>query len=140
MAVKKSRGRPYGYKLSFETKNKIRQHRLGSHHNQTTKDKISKSLIAYFKKRDSFSRSINHEYEDVMEAVEWIGENSDELDDCNFSIMTERRLSHCRQLEVSLGHELEIMFGHNTTPEFLLLLKEELQKSGKDIKELCSLL
>jgi hypothetical protein len=41
---------------------------------------------------------------------------------------------------VSLGHELEIMFGHNTTPEFLLLLKEELQKSGKDIKELCSLL
>jgi hypothetical protein len=136
----KRRGRPFGHKLDNDTKDKIRQHRLGTHHNQETKDKISKSLSEFFKKRDSFSRSINQEYSEVSaEATEWIDENSDELDKVT-DILTERRLMYSRQLEISLGHEIEVLFGHSATPEFLLLLKEELAEKDVDVKELLSLL
>jgi len=136
----KRRGRPFGHRLNDNTKDKIRQHRLGTHHDQETKDKISKSLSEYFKKRDSFSRSINQEYSEISsEATEWIDENSDELDK-EADILTERRLMYSRQLEISLGHEIEVLFGHNATPEFLLLLKEELIEKDVDIKELISLL
>jgi hypothetical protein len=137
--LSKRRGRPFGYKLGDFTKDKIRQRRLGTHHDQETKDKISKSLTDYFRKRDSFSKSINQEYTEVSEAVEWIDENSDELDK-EADILTERRLLYSRQLEISLGHEIEVLFGHSTTPEFLLLLKEELVEKNIDIKELISLL
>jgi len=138
--VTNRRGRPFGHRLDDRTKDKIRQHRLGTHHVQETKDKISKSLTKYFKNRDSFSKSINQEYSEIsLEATEWIDENSDELDK-ESDILTERRLMYSRQLEISLGHEIEVLFGHNATPEFLLLLKEELNEKNVDIKELISLL
>jgi hypothetical protein len=135
----KRRGRPFGHRLDENTKKKIRQRRLGTHHSQETRDKISRSLSEYFKGRDSFSKSINHEYSEVREAVEWIGENSDELAKESI-ILTERSLLYSRQLEISLGHEIEVLFGHNATPEFLLLLKEELSENKMSVKELISLL
>ena len=134
----KRRGRPFGYRLDDFTKEKIRNHRLGTHHAQETKDKISRSLTEYFKRKDSFSSSINQEYSEVVEAVDWINENLDGLDE-EADILTERRLLYSRQLEISLGHEIEVLFGHSATPEFLLLLKEELTERGVDIKEFISL-
>jgi hypothetical protein len=44
-----NRGRPVGYELSMESKNKIRKSRVGKMHSDQTKNKISKSLKAYFK-------------------------------------------------------------------------------------------
>jgi len=44
-----NRGRPLGYKLSAESKDKIRKSRIGTTHSDGTKNKISKSLKAYFK-------------------------------------------------------------------------------------------
>ena len=43
------RGRPQGYKLSEESKDKIRQSRIGQIHDNEIKIKISNSLKRYFK-------------------------------------------------------------------------------------------
>lgn len=136
------RGRPFGHRLSEATKNKIRHKRLGTHHSEKTKDKISKSLIEYFKKRDSLAASMANEYSYISdEAVEWVYDNQEAIDETE-SVVTEKRLAYLSQLEMCLGGDIENFFGHNTTPEFLLMLKEEIAKAfGKEgVAELCSLL
>ena len=136
------RGRPFGHRLSEATKNKIRHKRLGTHHSEETKDKISKSLIEYFKKRDSLAASMANEYSYISnEAVEWVYDNQDYIDGTE-GVVTEKRLAYLSQLEMCLGGDIENFFGHNTTPEFLLMLKEDIAKAfGKEgVAELCSLL
>jgi hypothetical protein len=56
--------------------------------------------------------------------------------------MTEKRLSYLKQLELNIGSDIEHLFGHNSTPEFLLLLKEELSElfGREKVQELCSLI
>jgi len=140
--INKRRGRPFGHRLSKETKDKIRTRRLGTHHSQETKDKISKSLIEYFKKRDSLAASIEHEYSYVSEeAASWVYDNRDLIDETEH-VMTAKRLTYLKQLELCLGNDIEHLFGHSATPEFLLMLKEEITELfGKDrVKELCSLI
>jgi hypothetical protein len=138
--IKRGRGRPLGYKLSDHTKEKIRRKRLGTHHTEETKNKISKSLIEYFKKKNSLSTSIEYEYSEISdEAVDWIYENRDALDRTEH-VVTERRLLSIKQLEICLGSDIEELFGHNTTPEFLMMLKEDVQRLGYDLKELHSLI
>ena len=135
-------GRPSGHRLSDRTKEKIRQKRLGCCHTQETKDKISRSLTEYFRKRDSLSASIEHEYADVSdEAVEWIAEHKEEID-VTEHVMTEKRLMYLKHLEICIGSDIEYLFGHNATPEFLMLLKEELEEteSDVDVSELHSLI
>jgi hypothetical protein len=44
----KKRGRPFGYKLSDESKQKISESKIGQTHDLDTKDKISASLKRYF--------------------------------------------------------------------------------------------
>lgn len=140
--ISKKIGRPFGHRISEETKNKIRNYRLDTHHSEETKDKISKSLIKYFKGRDSLSTNIEHEYSYLSKEVsDWIYDNKDDIDDIDY-VITERKLSYLNQLELCLGSDIENLFGHNTTPEFLLILKEEIESVfGKDkVIELCSLL
>jgi len=135
-------GRPSGHRLSDRTKEKIRQRRLGCCHTQETKDKISRSLSAYFKKRDTLSDSIEAEYIDVSdEAVEWVVANREALD-MTEHVMTEKRLMYLKHIEICIGSDIEYLFGHNATPEFLMLLKEELEETGSDddISELHSLI
>jgi len=139
----KRRGRPFGYRLSEETKDKIRQGRLGISHSQETKDKISKSLSEFFKSRESLSDSIGNEYIYISEdAARWVYNNGPGLDEENLNIITEKRLSYLRQLEISLGSEIEQLFGHNSNPEFLMILKEELLSlnDSEILKEFNSLL
>ena len=136
------RGRPFGHRLSEATKNKIRYKRLGTHHSEKTKDKISKSLIEYFKRKDSLAVSMANEYSYISdEAVEWVCDNQEAIDDTDH-VVTEKRLAYLSQLETCLGKDIENFFGHNTTPEFLLMLKEDIEKAfGKEgVAELCSLL
>lgn len=141
MLIKRRRGRPYGHRLSEESKERIRRSRVGRRHCQETKDKISKSLSAYFKGKDSLSMSMEVEYANVSpEAAEWIYDNREVIDESEF-IMTDKRLMYLKQLEICMGSELEQLFGHNKTPEFLLLLKEDLSSIDKElVQELLSLL
>ena len=143
MDIVRKRGRPIGHRLSESTKEKIRQKRLGTAQTKETRDKISKSLREYFKKKDSLADSIEHEYSYVSEeAVEWVAENKDAINETE-SVMTEKRLSYLKQLEIALGSDIEHLFGHSATPEFFMLLKEEMKelKCGKaDMDELYSLI
>ena len=142
MDIVRKRGRPIGHKLSEATKERIRQKRLGTSHTEETKDKISKSLIAYFKTKDKLSDSMEYEYSYVSEeATDWVAENRDAIDETE-CVMTERRMSYLKQLEIALGNDIENMFGHNATPEFFMLLKEEMKElkcAKSDMEELYSL-
>lgn len=133
----KKRGRPVGFELSDETKEKIRRSRTGKVHSQETRNKISKSLIRYFKKRDPVSEGISNEYKYFpREVTEWLYEHSAELDDAD-DIMANKRIVYLSQLEVCYGSNIE-NFCHSATPEFLLLLKEELEESNMtdEVREL----
>jgi len=137
--TKKKAGRPYGHRLSEGTKDRIRQKRLGCCHTKETKDKISRSLAAYFRKRDSLSLSLENEYSYVSdEAVDWVCDHREDIDKTEH-VMTERRLIYLRQLEICMGSDIEHLFGHNITPELLMILKEELKEEGQNELELHSL-
>jgi len=124
-----SRGRPPGFRLLEESKEKIRQSRLGTHHTKKTKDKISRSLIAYFKSRDSFTESIRNEYKDYPQPIDdWFVDHKELLDESE-SIMAEGKLTYLQQIEMCYGNEID-KFGHEASPEFLFMLKEELIKLG----------
>jgi len=128
--ITRKRGRPRGYKLSEESKHKIRLKRLGTHHTLETRNKISRSLKAYFRRRDSLSKSIKDEYLYISdEAVDWIIDNKDEIDSTE-NVMSMRRLNNLQQLELYFGSEIEDLFGHQMTPEFLILVKELLGELG----------
>lgn len=140
--ITKQRGRPFGHRLSEESKEKIRRKRLGTHHSQKTRDKISKSLTKYFSERDSLADSMEHEYSYLSEdAAEWVCRHKKDIDETDY-VMTEKRLTYLKQLEICLGNDIEYLFGHNSTPEFLLMLKEEIRKDfgNEGVKELYSLL
>jgi len=125
------RGRPLGHKLSEFTKNKIRLKRIGTHHSKATRDKISASLIAYFKRRGSLADSMAEEYKSISkEASDWVYDNRENINDMEDEILLDRKLSSLNQLELCFGHEIEYLFGHTATPEFLMLIKEELRRDG----------
>jgi len=137
----KKRGRPCGYELSDITKEKIRRSRTGTPHSEETRDKISRSLIRYFRKRDPVSKGIEREYRRFpKQAVKWLSEHRSDIDDTE-GIMTNKRMIYLSQLEVCYGSDIE-NFSHSSTPEFLMLLKEELRNSGMsdELNELLSLI
>jgi len=134
-------GRPTGYRLSEESKDKIRSSRFGTHHSEGTKNKISKSLTKYFRERDPLSESIRYDYRDFPEQVDdWILDNKKDIDQTEH-VMTEKRIFFLGQLEICSGFDIN-NFSHETTPEFLILLKEELIEKGltEELEELKALI
>lgn len=133
-------GRPKGYKLSKESREKIRQHKLGSRLSKKTKDKISSSLSAYFRRKRLLADSLKEEYiESSEEAANWIENNKKSIDDSD-NIITKRRLTAISHIEINLGFDINNI-GHNADPEFILLLKESLSQKGdkEALRELYSL-
>jgi len=138
--IVKKPGRPIGYELSDETKDKIRRSRIGKSHSRETRNKISISLMRYFRKRDPISNGIEDEYKYFpKEAVEWIVDHRSEIDNAK-DVVTNKRLMYLSQQEICYGDDIE-NFCHLSTPEFLMLLKEELRERGmfEEIAELISL-
>lgn len=134
-------GRPTGYRLSKKSKDKIRSSRFGTHHSEETKNKISKSLTKYFKERDPLSENIRYDYRDFPEQVDdWILDNKKDIDQTEH-VMTEKRIFFLGQLEICSGFDIN-NFSHETTPEFLILLKEELIEKGltEELEELKALI
>lgn len=132
--ISKKRGRPVGHRLSEGTKEKIRVKRLGTHHSQETRSKISKSLSEFFRSQRSFSESLAEEYIYISEdAVRWVFDNDENLDENDMDVIPDKKINSLRQVEISLGMDVDQFFGHNATPEFLLLLKEKLENT-KDLE------
>jgi len=132
------RGRPLGFRLTEESKRAISNSKLGQRHKTETKDKISRSLVLYFRKRNPLSEEIINSYcridDDNM--CDWINEVQEELDNC-FDIRTEKSMNNTRKMEMSYGHNIEF-FSHNITPEFLYLIREHCKLNDLDIDEFFS--
>ena len=129
------RGRPLGFKLSEYSKRAISISKQGQRHRSETKDKISKSLLIYFRKKDPLSEELINIYcrIDDDELCGWINEASEVLDSLD-DIMTIRSLRNARRIEITTGNNIEY-FSHEVTPEMLVLFKEVCEELGKDPME-----
>lgn len=126
------RGRPLGFRLSEESKRAIRESKKGQKHRQETRDKISKSLLIYFRRQDPLSEEITNMYcrIDDDELCGWVYEVSEELDSFD-DIMTIKSLRNARRIEMPVGATIEY-FSHEITPELLALFREVCEEMEKD--------
>lgn len=129
------RGRPLGFKLTEESKRAISESKKGQRHRQTTRDKISKSLIIHFKNRYPLSEELTNMYcrFDNDEISEWMIDNTEDLD-LSDDIMTIKSLRNARRIELSCGSNIEY-FSHEMTPELIVLFKEYCKEEDKDPDE-----
>jgi len=118
------RGRPLGFKLSETSKRSISVSKTGQRHKPETKDKISRSLIMYFRRRNPLSEEITNRYCDTMddEMCDWVQRVAEDLDS-SMDIMTEKTIRNKCKMEITYGGNIEF-FSHNITPELILMFKE----------------
>ena len=129
------RGRPLGFRLSDNSKRAISQAKLGQRHREDTKDKISHSLIMYFRAKNPLSEEIINRYCRISNDTlcGWITEIQDEL---NFSmdILTDRSMRNKTKIELNCGGNIDF-FGHSITPELLVLFKECCEEGKVDLDD-----
>lgn len=132
------RGRPLGFRLTEESKRAISNSKRGQRHKEETKDKISRSLVLYFRKKNPLSEEIINSYcrIDDDDMCAWISNVRDELDDC-FEIRTEKSMQNTRKIEMSYGHNIEF-FSHSITPELIILVREHCELNNLDLEEFFS--
>lgn len=130
----KKRGRPLGLRLSEESKRAISESKRGQTHKQSTKDKISSTLITYFRKLRPLSEEMENRYCDYGDDVcNWLNEVRDELNSI-VDIRTERSMRDSRRNELNYGGNIEYLC-HHITPELLLLFKEHCEINNISIEE-----
>jgi hypothetical protein len=133
---KRRRGRPLGFRLSEESKRQISESKKGQKHKQETKDKISRTLMLYFRRQHPVSQEIISRYcrSTDDDLCKWANDVSEELDTFE-DIKTERAMNNIRKTEILYGQNIEY-FSHMLTPEVILLLKEQCQLNGIDYEGL----
>ena len=133
---KRRRGRPLGFKLSEESKRAISESKKGQKHRQETKDKISRTLMLYFRRQHPVSQEIINRYcrSNNDEICNWANKVSEELDHFE-DVKTERAMNNIRKTEIVYGQNIEY-FSHELTPEVILILKEECIAKGIDASAL----
>ena len=126
------RGRPLGFRLSEASKRAISMSKTGQRHRQETKDKISRSLIMYFRRKNPISEEITNYYCGSMDddMCNWIQSVGDELD-ASMDVMTEKAIRNKCKVEITCGDNIE-QFSHNITPELIVLFKEYCEENGLD--------
>ncbi|MCK4526430.1 hypothetical protein KAW18_03595 [candidate division WOR-3 bacterium] len=129
------RGRPLGFRLSDDSKRSISQSKLGQKHKEITKDKISRSLLMYFRRKNPLSEELIDRYYNIEDVVlcDWICKIQDTLD-ASMDILTERSMKNKTRIEIVCGHNIE-SFGHSITPELLVLFKEFCEENNLDVDE-----
>jgi len=130
------KGRPMGFKLTEASKRAISEAKKGQKHKEATKDKISKSLQHYFKRKYPLSEELVNTYgrPDDDELCQWFYDVSDDLDDlCD--VLTSKSMYNKLRIEISYGNNIEEIFSHSITPELLLMFKQETASSGVEIED-----
>jgi hypothetical protein len=119
------RGRPIGFRLSEASRRAISESKKGQKHKQETKNKISDSLILYFKKKNPLSEELTKMYcdESHPEVCEWMEDNKNELDRID-DVMTLKAVRNSNRIELVIGSNIEY-FSHEVTPELLVLFLEQ---------------
>ena len=130
------RGRPLGFRLSEASKRAISMSKTGQKHKPETREKISRSLILYFRKKNPLSEEITNRYcrfgDD--ELCGWICKVQERLDS-SMNILTEKSLRNKGKIEITCGGNIEF-FSHNLTPETIVMFKEYMDKSGKSLEDI----
>ena len=126
---------PLGFKLSEASKRAISEAKRGQRHKEETKEKISKSLIIYFRRRNPLSEEIINTYcrIDDDDMCLWMTEVQEELDECT-DILTQKSMRNTRRIELTCGEYIEY-FSHELTPEVIALFKEKCRLEGLDPDE-----
>ena len=124
------RGRPLGFRLSESSKRAIAMSKTGQYHRPETKDKISRSLMLYFRNRNPISEELADHYCNNEKFQEWLEDVGDELD-MSMDILTEKVLMNKRKIEIICGHNIEI-FSHELTPEVIIMFKQYCEKNNID--------
>jgi hypothetical protein len=129
------RGRPTGYKLSPVSKIAISESKKGQKHTPETRDKISRTLMLYFRKLNPLSEEIIYKYcrSNDDDTCGWINDMREDLDADEF-ILTERTIRNINKIEISFGENIEFL-SHNCGPEFILEMKEECEALGLNIED-----
>lgn len=125
------RGRPIGFRLSEASKRAISESKRGQRHRQETKDKISSSLIVYFKQKNPLSEELTNMYcnfEEGGEVCEWMAYNEENIDMIE-DVMTLKGLRNANRIEITVGPNIEF-FSHEITPELLVLFMEACEELG----------
>ena len=128
--IKGQKGRPIGFRLSQASKRAISESKKGQKHKESTKNKISRSLQNYFRKKNPMSEELLNTYcrtpDDVM--YRWVCDIASEIDEFR-DILTQRAMFNKLRVEISYGHNIEEIFSHSITPELLLMYKQELENN-----------
>lgn len=129
-------GRPRGFRLSEESKQAISKSKQGQSHKQETRDKISRSLIIYFKKLNPLSEDIENKYCRADDDITcgWVQSVREQLDDLD-DVLTRKAMRSKTRMEISCGSNIEY-FSHNLTPEILLLFKEFCTANNLDFNKI----
>lgn len=129
------RGRPLGFRLSESSKRSISMSKTGQRHRPETRDRISRSLIMYFRRKNPLSEEITNRYcrFDDDETCEWVTSVQEELD-ASMDIMTEKALMNKSKIEITCGGNIEF-FSHTLTPELIVLFKEYCDQNDLDFED-----
>ena len=105
---------------------------------QETKDKISKSLTLYFRKKNPMSAELSARYYKVMDddMSDWLCDVGDDIDS-SLDFMTEKAAKNKCKIEITCGNDIEY-FSHDRTPELIYLIKEHCSKNNIDPEEFVS--
>lgn len=127
------RGRPVGYAMSVESRKKSGKTRTGYKQSLETKDKISASVIKYYKKLNPISDEMLKYYIEIgagAEALRFLISNKEVIDSFD-DVKTERSLRNKRYYELEFKDWCDYNISDTVTPELLIMLKEEIEDKNE---------
>ena len=148
MMDNKGRGRPLGFRLSEESKRAISESKKGQKHSESTKDKISRTLVSYFRSIHPLSSELYEQYKEEIESSDeikrWFDSVSLNYDETK-NIYSERSLNSKRYREISIEYNINMDDNPYTNaninnPETLCEIKELCRRLGLNFSHACRLL
>jgi hypothetical protein len=146
--IVRGRGRPLGFRLSDVSKQAISDSKKGQHHSETTKEKISKTLMRYFRNMYPLSDELYLQYKREInsspEVREWFHKIRSEYDTTT-NICTERSLNSKRFREISIEYNISMEENPNLTvllnsPEDICELRQQCEDVDVDFDTVCNFL
>lgn len=141
----RGRGRPLGFRLSDVSKQAISDSKKGQHHSESTKDKISKTLMQYFRNMYPLSDELYLQYKQEIKNSEevrrWFNKIKTEYD-ATTNICTERSLNSKRYREISIEYNISVEENPHITqllnsPEDICELRQQCDDIDLDFDTVC---